>query len=499
MARQLFVALVFATCGVWWASCMVPSARAVAADGSVAPPAATCEAEPPGVLLTVRHFGARGDGEGDDAPAIQRAIDQGTGGVHLPRGTYRLLRPLVVDLDRAGCTSLVGDGTATLLMAAPGPAIHLRGTHQGSADPASVEPRVWQRQRSPLIDGLEIVGGHPEACGIRVEGTMQPVLTRLTIRRTLDAVALVRRNRNVTVGHCNLYDNRGVGLLLEDLNLHQINVANCHISYNRGGGIVVRRSEIRNFQIGTCDIEANMAADGPPTANVLFDAREGSIREGAIVGCTIQHSHKAPGGANLRFLGNPQPVPEKVGLMAVTANAFSDAEVSVHLRNARGVVLTANTFFEAGQHHLLVERSQRIVVGPNVFDRHPDYRMVKGPQRLEFTDSRDCTLSGLQVVGSGGEEAGVTLRRCRRFLITGCTIETAAPVALLWDAVDESRLTDCVLDAAGTAAQPAIALRVVGGRENYVLQNHLRAGRLEIAPGTAVETGNHGPPAEPQR
>ena len=83
---------------------------------------------------------------------------------------------------------------------------------------------------------------------------MQLTLTRVVVREALHGVHLVKRNRNVTLAACNLYNNRGIGLFLDGVNLHQINVANCHISYNHGGGVVVRGSELRNLQIGSSDI-----------------------------------------------------------------------------------------------------------------------------------------------------------------------------------------------------------------------------------------------------
>jgi hypothetical protein len=59
---------------------------------------------------TVRSFGATGDGQTDDTDAIQQAVDAGIGDVILPRGVYRITRPIVVDLDRVGFTAFVGHG-----------------------------------------------------------------------------------------------------------------------------------------------------------------------------------------------------------------------------------------------------------------------------------------------------------------------------------------------------------------------------------------------------
>ena len=258
-------------------------------------------------------FGVAGDGKTDDTEAIQKAIDAGIGELRLWRGVFRISKPLLIDLDRVGPTSISGGGVATILMTGAGAAIRIVGTHAGSADPNTVKPNVWERQRAPMLDGFEIVGGHRDAIGVQLEGLMQPTLTRLVIRRALHGIVLTGRNRNAIVSNCHIYENRGVGLLLENLNLHQINVVGSHISYNGGGGIVIRKSEVRNIQIGTSDIEANQDRKGPPAANILFDAREGSILEGAITGCTVQHGHEAPESANIRFMGRGPADVNKVG------------------------------------------------------------------------------------------------------------------------------------------------------------------------------------------
>src|SRR5437868_15208710 len=113
-----------------------------------------------------------GDGATDDTDAIQKPIDAG-GAVRFPKGVYRITRTLTVDLDKVGYTALTGDGTATLRMDGPGPAVRFVGTHEGTAAPNSFKPNVWDRQRTPRVDGLEIVGHHPDADGIEASGTMQ--------------------------------------------------------------------------------------------------------------------------------------------------------------------------------------------------------------------------------------------------------------------------------------------------------------------------------------
>ena len=84
----------------------------------------------------------------------------------------------------------------------------------------------------PLVDGIEILGRHMEASGIEAQGTLQLTITRVTVRSAFHGIHLIKCNRNVVISECHLHDNRGVGLFLGGVNLHQINVTNCHISYN---------------------------------------------------------------------------------------------------------------------------------------------------------------------------------------------------------------------------------------------------------------------------
>ena len=76
--------------------------------------------------VTVHDFGAVGDGTADDTAAIQKAVDAKVGDVCFPRGVYRISRPLVIDLDAVGPTSVAGTGTARIVMTGPGPAVKLR-------------------------------------------------------------------------------------------------------------------------------------------------------------------------------------------------------------------------------------------------------------------------------------------------------------------------------------------------------------------------------------
>ncbi|MCC9606320.1 right-handed parallel beta-helix repeat-containing protein [Blastopirellula sp. JC732] len=396
---------------------------------------------------TVRDFGAKGDGVTDDTAAIQKMVDSGAQSIRFPAGVYRITGTISIDLDHAGPVAISGDGTATIKMEAAGPAIRVIGTHGGTADPKSVKPNVWEKQRTPMIDGLEIVGAHNEAIGVEINGAMQPTLTRLAVRKCLHGVVLTGRNRNVLVGECHLYENSGIGLYLSDLNLHQINIANSHISYNKAGGIVVRNSEIRNLHIGTCDIEANMSLEHPEAANVLFDVTAGSVREAAIVGCTIQHS-SVPDCANVRLVGQPD-LPHKVGHVTIADNVMCDVAYNIDMKHARSVTIVGNTLFRAIDACIQAENCSNLVIGANVMDRIKDYGPADTNNSVRLIDCRDSTIQGLHMNGDADPMAAITLKNCSRITVRDCTILDGKKYALWIDGGEKIRVTDCLFDGQG--------------------------------------------------
>lgn len=417
---------------------------------------------------TVRDLGAVGDGHADDTAAIQKAVNAGVGDVRFPHGTYRITKPIVIELDEVGWTSLIGSGTARIVMAGPGPTFKFVGTHAGTADPSAVKPDVWERQRMPTVDGIEIIGAHEEAVGIEATGTMQLLLTRVAVRGALHGIHLTGRNRNVIISDCHLYENAGVGLYLDHVNLHQINVTGCHISYNGGGGIVVRGGGVCNLQISGCDIEANMDPDSEPTANVLVDGG-GVNAEMAIVGCTIQHTHNAPDSANIRFIGADSR-DRTWGNLTISGNVISDTQIGVDIQKARGVSILGNTFWKGYQYDLRIEDSRNVVVGPNVFDRNPNYWDPEGGKNaLLLRNCQDATLNGLHVNGVTGTEAGLVLEDCHRVNVTGCTILDCAGAGLLLKNVTDSRISDCLIRNDLPERGSWLPVRMIGGQGNVVV------------------------------
>ena len=115
-----------------------------------------------------------------------------------------------------------------------------------------------------MIDGLAIEGAHADAEGIEARGTMQMTISRSHLRKLKHGIHLAGNNRNVLVDACHIYENSGIGIFYDNVNLHQSNIVGCHISYNDGGGIVCKGGDVRNIHIGTCDIESNHGKNGQP-------------------------------------------------------------------------------------------------------------------------------------------------------------------------------------------------------------------------------------------
>lgn len=426
---------------------------------------------------------------------IQARIDAGQGGVVLASGTYVLQKTVVIDLEKAGFSAISGDGTVRIVMEGAGPAFHFIGHHGGTAAPDSVKPLVWDKERTPMVEGIEIVGAHPEADGIEATGTMQITLSRVVVRECRHAVRLTDRNRNVLISACHFYNNRGVGVFYDNVNLHQSNIAGCHISYNKGGGVVSRGGNVRNVHIGTCDIEGNHDTDpgSPPAANILLDSTGGSIGEVAITGCTIQHTNKAPDSANVRIIGaGEDPSLERrvgrahtrEGHITIGDNVFSDVQINVDIRDARGVTITGNTFWEGFQHDLRVKDSENVVITGNNFDRNPRY-LVNGFKDAEhnglvFEGCGDCSLTGNVISGVRQKRAAVDIKACNRLNISNNSILDSDGAGLILEDTSNSIVSDNIIrdDRAAEVRSKDPSLILQGGSDNVIGANLLGSGKV---------------------
>lgn len=410
----------------------------------------------------VRDYGAKGDGIHDDTKAIRDALAACSDG-HLlfPAGKYRLSGTIEVDLSRQGPLGISSPGgSAVMIMGAPGPAFKVKGTHQGSALPATVTPEVWLRERMFTLENIEITGENPAADGIELQLLMQPVIRGCLIRNVRHGILLTRRNRNVLIEGNHIYNCSGTGIYLDSVNIHQMIISHSHISYCAEAGIRVRHGEIRNFQITGNDIEYNCSpGTGLQSADICMDlSKGGNVREGTISGNTIQ-AIESEGGANIRFSGDPAQ-PHKLGLWSITGNHISNQQAGILLRNTQGISITGNTFVRAYLRHLQVENSSNIIFTGNVIDYNPDYFTpeVKAAGGITIVKSRNIMVHDNLVGGVSaappGEEAAVEIAGCREVSVKNNQIlNSAIPAVQISDspytALESNAIT--LIDKNGTA------------------------------------------------
>jgi len=457
----------------------------------------------------VTDFGAKGDGITDDTEAIRRAVRETPDGiVEFPRGDYRITETIRIDMEETGTVSLQGGGVGRVTMGGPGPAFHFSGTHKGTASPGTFAPGVFERQRMPQVNGLAITGDHPEADGVEFSFVMQPTVRGALIHRVRHAIRftpgdqgrerIATSNRNVIVAQSHIYDCRGAGIFFDLVDLHQANITGNHISYCKRGGIRLERTTIRNLQIVGNDIEYNHDLEANESSDVLVDICEGgSVREGTLVGNNIQAVY-TPGGANIRFRGLAG-TPDKIGLWAITGNHISSQEVNLHLRNARGITISGNSFIRGGTHCILLEDSRNIAVGANSIDNNPDYTVAQQTWQNGVAAHRceGVVFSGLQVDGSlrgsPAEGAAIEIVDSRNVSLTGCQV--LAPRfrgVYVRDSVNV-QVANCLVTAAKDPVTLVAGIEIAGNSKAVLVQNNLVAPGLEGAvvgvsvPGTPQE------------
>lgn len=432
---------------------------------------------------SVRDFGARGDGVTDDTDAIMTAIRQAADGVvEFPRGDYRLTRTIEIRLHETGRLGLAGrGGSARVVMAGEGPAFRFIGSKErGSAAPVDVKPVTWEKERMPLIDGLEIVGTNPKADGIELRYTMQPVFRSLLIRDLRYGIHFTAYNRNVLITGCHVY-HCGIGIYFDAVNLHQAIISANHISYCRQAGIKTSGGEIRNLQITGNDIEYNYDLDGTASADIWVDSSQGgSLCEGTITGNTIQ-AISSPGGANVRFVG-PGGDAQQNQHWTITGNHISNQEINIHLVNARGFTITGNTLLRGLQGGVQISDSRNIVVSANVFDPYPSdfrtarysYSQMRGG--IAVVRSRNVLLSNnlINDAASGSPEAGgaMSVSDSREITIAGGQIVNPKFRGIHVARSANVRVTDCVVSEDESVARMLAAIELTDACPGTVVRNN---------------------------
>ena len=455
-------------------------------------------------MVDAHDYGAAGDGKADDTEALRHALQSGDGILDLRKGTYRITRPLIVDLKRTGYASIRGaGGAARILMTGAGPAIRLVGSHQGTSSPGTVKSPIWERERFPTIDGIEIVGKHPQAVGIELRKTMQATISRVLVRDCRHGIHLVERNRNFVLTDSHLYDNAEYGLFFDRCNLHQINVHGNHIGFNKRAGIKSLDGDVHNLQITGNDIEYNndpgrkQPAENEPTgAEIWFEANNGIISEVTIASNTIQATVQ-PGGANIRIHGPLEDSPTGARLIAITGNIIGSQTRGIELKHAHRVAISGNTIYDSAELSLAAAHCSAIAVGANtVAWKNLDTRPPRDGFLFEECDN--CALTGLVThkLGYGNHAQGgaITLRRCTDMAVTGCQLTDPRVRGI--DLIDCSRCRISDNSIVDRRSHPMMrdAIRLTGRGRDNVVQHNLIGGstghNLDVPSNQATLSGN---------
>ena len=432
---------------------------------------------------SVKSFGARGDGKTDDSAAIEKALASDTGTLVFDRGVYKLGRTIVVDLSKRGWTSIDGTGGARIRMAAAGPAFHFIGTHKGTADPDSVSELTWNSERLPLVQNIEILGDHEGAVGLRLEKTLQATLSAVLIRNCSTGIHLVKRNRNIIISHCHIYQNRKVGIHFDHVDLHQAIICSSHISYNPVAGIWLEGGGMRNFQFVGNDIEYNHDTKLQGCADLLIDMRpEGSsFREGTIVGNTIQ-ARPTPGGANVRILGGRGLLTG--GLLAITGNLIGSQTDLLHLADCRGVSISGNSLYSGMKRTLTAERCANLVFSGNSIDWNPGHREKNHDDGIQISDCDGITLSSTIIENSFQGEArrggAIEVTGSRDVTISGCQVLDPRHRGIWLEDVTRCRVSNCTVVDRRTKKTMKASIELRGkSSDNIVSGNIIGRGSLE--------------------
>ncbi len=281
----------------------------------------------PDLIRNVRTYGAAGDGQHDDSEAIQRAIDDGSGGgtVFFPQGRYRLGKPIHLrsDLvllaygrhtalipDTAGGDALVGRGVKRVFLEG----LYIdgeRGSGHGvvfeNCDDARVR-RCWIKgvggngimvtdtPCSILDSTIELGGGSGIVVTQTNSGNPTHVIDCYVYSNAAQGLMCHHNANQAMVVGCEIIRNGENGILLDDVS-RMGSVANNLLAGNKANGIDVRRGSALNTLTGNALVENGRhgiaLADGSDatviTANRFID--NGLETEATYNGINIRNTH----------------------------------------------------------------------------------------------------------------------------------------------------------------------------------------------------------------
>jgi hypothetical protein len=138
-------------------------------------------------------------------------------------------------------------------------------------------------------------------------------------------------------------------------------------------------------------------------------------------------------------------------------------QTNIHLVGVRGVTITGNTLWQGYEHNMLVEDSYHVIVGTNMLERNPLYGYTsEGKDSVVLRGCRDCTIQGLHLHHVIDSEAGLTIEKCERIHLVGCTILDCDGAGLLIKASSQIHYDDCFIGESRPDVN-SVHVRVVDG------------------------------------
>ncbi len=445
-------------------------------------------------MRTVWEFGAKGDGIADDTQALQRAIDE-TGVLVLAKGTYRISAPLLLDTTQLGYVGVRGaQGTSRLVMAGPGPALRIVGDHQGTANPRSFQEHTWERERFPVLEGIEILGDHDQADGIELFRTMQCTIQNVLIRECRYGIHLVERNRNPIIANSHIYRCLDTGIFLDSVNLHQAIIIGNHISYCARAGIRQFNGDVHNVQISGNDIEYNSGyTDGSSGEVVLEVPDDGLISEYMITGNTLQATPDAP-GANIIMTGRPLPDDSAVRAVSITGNVIGDRDKCIVMQHAhRAIAIAANTIYSGTTVSVELTHCGQLAFTGNTVNHSPWPRGLSDVGGVLLEDCMDCAITGNVLTGLayGDDTRGgaIHLARCSGVAVSDCQLVSPLHRGVYLESCALCRIANNSFINRREGHVMKAGVEIAGdSRNNLVQHNLLQAGSV----GTIICDESHG-------
>ncbi|MAV37162.1 MAG: hypothetical protein CMJ59_17095 [Planctomycetaceae bacterium] len=447
-------------------------------------------------------FGVTGDGRTDDTAALQHAIDAGGGVLQLAKGTYRLSRSLELDATRLGYVGIRGEqGASRLLMAAAGPAVSITGDHRGTATPAHVQPHTWERERMPIVSGIEIVGAHRLADGIRLTRTMQTTIQNTLLRRVRHGIQLVERNRNFLLSACHIYDCHETGVFFDHCNLHQVIITGNHISYCKRAGIYQHNGDVHNIQITGNDIEYNSGYDGTRdpqhSGEIVLAAPEGIISEYTIAGNTLQATREAA-GANLLILGSEETPGTAVRLVAVTGNVLGSRDRNVVITDGVRISITGNTIYDGTRRNVVLTDCHTAVLSGNTIATRPASWESTSRDGIALLRCVGGLVAGNVINDCLHEEGAILVRECRELAIANNQLLDSHDCGIAVRDSVRCRISDNSISE--TRAEPKMtrSVRVTGSSHHNVIQSNLVSAAIECSDERGRQIANTVLPVVPE-